>query len=102
LQQVARDWAALSTEESAAVFQETFPEASILPNLAVLDRARAQATDSGKPVPVALVAVNDNWSVYAIVSTLLAVGVFDGETISLATLSPDDVAELGIPWPEQS
>ena len=100
LQQVARQWNQLSTAEAAAVFRATFTEASILPNRLVLENARALAEESSAPVPVALVAVNDLWSVYAVSAAMLAVAVQDGETVSLTTLDPDRLDELGIPWPE--
>ncbi|MCB9610090.1 MAG: hypothetical protein H6829_07125 [Planctomycetes bacterium] len=100
LQQVARQWNQLSTEEAASVFQQAFTEASILPNRLVVENARALAEEAGAPVPVSLVAVNDLWSVYAVSSALLAVAVQDGETVSLATLNSDSFDELGIPWPE--
>ena len=66
----------------------------------MLENARAQAEEAGEPAMVALVAVNDPWSVYAVGPTFLAVAVLDGETISLASLGADDLDELAIPWPE--
>lgn len=100
IQQVARQWNQLSVAEAAAVFQQTFTEASILPNRLVLENARALAEETASPAPLALVAVNEAWSVYAVSAALLAVSVHDGQTVSLSTLDPDRFDELGIPWPE--
>ena len=73
---------------------------TLFPNRLVVENARALAEEAGAPVPVSLVAINDLWSVYAVSSTLLAVAVQDGETVSLATLNSASFDELGIPWPE--
>ncbi|MEE9394836.1 MAG: hypothetical protein V3W41_20295 [Planctomycetota bacterium] len=99
IQKVARQWDKLSADEATAVFQEAFTEASLLPNYIVLEQARAHAEEQETEVPVALVAVNDLWSVYSVASTTLAIAVQDGETLSLATFTPQLADEIGIPWP---
>jgi len=99
IQQLARRWADLSREEAADAFQETFTEASVLPNAAVLEEAVRQARTDGT-MPVALMAVNDDWSVYAVGARWLAVSAYDGTTLPFATLTPKDIDELGIPTPD--
>lgn len=97
IQQVVRDWTALPMADAAALFQRTFTEASVLPSLVVLEEAQARAETWSGRVPVALVAVNDLWSVYAVTSALLAVSAEHGRTVSLASLTFEDAHELGLP-----
>ena len=50
--------------------------------------------------PLALMAVNDRWSVYAAGPRWLAVNTDIGEVVAFSDLEPGDIAELGIPMPE--
>ena len=96
LQQLVLDWAAVSVEEAAAAFEETFTQASILPNATVLRELRSMDTNW----PLALMAVNDRWSVYAAGPRWLAVNTDIGEVVAFSDLEPGDIEELGIPMPE--
>jgi len=96
IQQLVLDWSAVSIEEAATAFQSTFTQASILPNAAVLRELREMDTDW----PLGLMAVNDQWSVYAAGPRWLAVHTDIGEVVAFSDLEPGDVEELGIPVPE--
>jgi len=97
IQQVVRDWTAASLAEAAELFQRTFTQASVLPSMVVLEEAQARAETWSGRVPVALVAVNDLWSIYAVTSALLAVSAEHGRTMSLTSLTFEDARELGLP-----
>ena len=96
LQQLVLKWAAVSVEEAAAAFEEAFTQASILPNATVLRELRSMDASW----PLALMAVNDRWSVYAAGPRWLAVNTDIGEVVAFSDLEPKDVEELGIPMPE--
>ena len=99
IQQLARRWADLSREEAAEAFQETFTEASILPNAAVLVEAVHQA-QTYSTMPVALMAVNDDWSVYAVGPCWIAVNTYKGEPVAFSDLEPGDFERMNIPVPK--
>ena len=96
IQQLVLDWSAASTEEVAEAFQRTFTEASVLPNATILRELREVDTNW----PLALMAVNDFWSVYAAGPRWLAVNTDIGEVVAFSNLEPGDVERMQIPLPE--
>ena len=99
IQQLVLDWSAATAEEVAAAFQRAFTEASILPNATVLRELRALSRATETNWPLALMAVNDRWSVYAAGPRWFAVNTDIGEVLAFADLQPEDIEELGIPLP---
>lgn len=95
IQQLVLDWSAATAEEVAAAFQRAFTEASILPNATIVRELRDLETNW----PLALMAVNDRWSVYAAGPRWFAVNTDIGEVLAFADLQPEDIEELGIPLP---
>ena len=95
IQQLVLDWSAATAEEVAAAFQRAFTEASVLPNATIVRELRDLETNW----PLALMAVNDRWSVYAAGPRWFAVNTDIGEVLAFADLQPEDIEELGIPLP---
>ena len=95
IQQLQLDWSAATAEEVAAAFQRAFTEASVLPNATIVRELRDLETNW----PLALMAVNDRWSVYAAGPRWFAVNTDIGEVLAFADLQPEDIEELGIPLP---
>ena len=100
IQELVLEWSAASPEEVADAFQRTFNEASVLPNATVLRELRELSESTETDWPLALMAVNDYWSVYAAGPRWLAVNTDIGEVVAFADLEPGDFKELGIPLPE--
>ena len=99
LQHVFENWRALSDEQAAEIFQDSFQKATILPNRAILEEAKTLSATWGTEVPIGLMAVNDDWSVYAVGPRWIALNVWEGETVYFSELSAQDFEELGIPFP---
>jgi hypothetical protein len=100
LQQLVLNWSAASTAEIAEAFQRTFTEASVLPNAAVLRELRELSESMETDWPLALMAVNDYWSVYAAGPRWLAVHTDIGEVVAFADLEPGDFERMRIPLPK--
>lgn len=100
IQQLVLDWSAASTEEVAEAVQRTFTDASVLPNTTVLREVRELSESMETNWPLALMAVNDLWSVYAAGPRWLAVHTGIGEVVAFSDLQPADFGELGIPLPK--
>ena len=95
IQQLQLDWLGASTAEIADAFQRAFTKASVAPNATIVRELRDLETNW----PLALMAVNDRWSVYAAGPRWFAVNTDIGEVLAFADLQPEDIEELGIPLP---
>ena len=100
IQQLTLDWENDSTETIAVGFQQTFTQASIFPNQVILRELRQLSESMGIQLPLALMAVNDTWSVYAVGPRWFAVHTDVGEVVAFSYLAPEDIDRMGIPWPE--
>ena len=99
IEQLTLDWVSESTETIALSFQQTFAQASILPNRVILRELQQLSESMGIQVPLALMAVNDSWSVYAVGPRWFAVHTDIGEVVAFSDLVPEDIDRMGIPWP---
>lgn len=95
IQQLVLDWSGASTAEIADAFQRAFTKASVLPNATIVRELRDLETHW----PLALMAVNHRWSVYAAGPRWFAINTDIGEVLAFADLQPEDIEELGIPLP---
>ena len=100
IQQLVLDWCAVATDEVAAAFQRTFTQATVRPNATVLRELRELSNSTETNWPLALMAVNEHWSVYAAGPRWLAVHTDIGEVVLFSDLEPGDFERMRIPLPE--
>lgn len=99
-------WRGGSPNEFVASSRKLFSDATVQPSMAVLyyaDQLLARVPRKSKPCPVhiQLVASNPRWSVYCLNwKAVLAVSVFEDETLDLVDLDKNQLLARDIPLPK--